>query len=274
MTFPLRALVRPASRAAGLAVALVTVLVVGSLGPPPVAAATSTGSIEASLLARTNRDRTARGLKPLQLDTRLAGIADDRAENLAAARSFSHTAAGGSLSTPLKQASVQWYVWAENIAYWPGGLTSSTAASIYRAWRSSSSHWKALMSRGLNYVGFGVAVRASDGRVFASAVFTSSRDHSAPSARVDRATRSGSTIAFSWHGWDPPLQTHWSRIRDFDVWYRVDGGAWRLVRDNTTATSLRISNRPAGHQYEIMVRARDRAGNVGRTSAPLGVRIP
>jgi uncharacterized protein YkwD len=261
-------------RAAGLAFSLVAVLAIASLGPPPTAAATTASSVEESLLAKTNRDREARGLKPLRLDSRLAGIADDRASNLAEAASFSHESAGGSLSTSLGRVGVQWYGWAENLAWWPGGLTSSTAASLYRAWRNSSSHWKALMSRTLNYVGFGVAVRASDGRVFASAVFTESRDHSAPKTRIDTASRSGTTITFTWHGWDPPLQTHWAHLRDYDAWYRVDGGAWRLIRDNTTATSLRLSSRAPGHRYELMVRARDRAGNVGPQSTPLGVWVP
>jgi len=269
-----RARTPAAHRVAALAVVLVAALSVAGLGPPPAAAATSASSVAASLLARTNRDRGARGLKPLRLDSRLAGIAGDRSSNLADAASFSHSAAGGSLSTPLKRVGVQWYAWAENIAWMPGGLTTSTAASIYRAWRNSSSHWRALMSHTLNYVGFGVAVRSSDGRVFASAVFTESRDHSAPHARVDRATRSGATITFTWHGSDPSLQTHWAHLRDFDVWYRVDGGGWSLIRDNTTATSLRLSSRAPGHRYELMVRARDRAYNVGPQSEPLGVWVP
>ena len=98
----------------------------------------------------------------------------------------------------------------------------------------------------MNYVGFGVAVRASDGQVFASTVFTESRDHTAPSARVDSATRSDTTITFTWHGYDPRLQTHWAGLRDLDVWYRMDGGPWRFVGDNTTATSLRSDRAPTG----------------------------
>ena len=91
------------------------------------------------------------------------------------------------------------------------------------------------MSPTLNYVGFGVAVRSSSGRVFASAIFTESRDHTAPAAKVDSVSRSGTTLTFAWHGYDAPLQTHWARLRDFDAWYRVDDGPWRLVRDNPRA---------------------------------------
>jgi hypothetical protein len=131
-----------------------------------------------------------------------------------------------------------------------------------------------LMSPGMNYVGFGLAVRGSDGSAFASAIFTESRDRTAPGTRIDSALRSGTTITFTWHGYDPPLQSHWAGLRDFDVWYRVDGGAWRLVRDNTTATSLRLVSRAPGHQYWLKVQARDRAGNVGRTGTPISILVP
>jgi hypothetical protein len=70
------------------------------------------------------------------------------------------------------------------------------------------------------------------------------------------------------------MQSHWAGIRDFDALYRVDGGSWRLVRDYTTATSLRLGSRVSGHRYWLMVQARDRAGNVGRPSAPVSVWVP
>jgi uncharacterized protein YkwD len=241
---------------------------------PAAAASRTTASAEASLLAWTNRDRTALGLRPLRSDRPLVAIAGTRAENLVAASTFSHAAAGGDLAPALTRAGVQWYAWGENIAWGPGGLTGTTVAGIYQAWRKSASHWELLMSPTMNYIGFGVAVRAADGRVFASTVFTESRDHTTPRAKIDGATRSGTTITFAWHGYDAPLQTHWAGLRDYDVWYRVDGGTWRLVRDNTTATSLRLGSRAHGHRYWLMVRARDRAANVGRQSTPISVWVP
>lgn len=260
-----------------LATILVLVVALGAAAahPVPAAAASRTPtSAEASLLAWTNRDRAALGLRPLRSDSRLVVIAGTRAGNLAAATTFSHEAAGGNLTVALASARVQWYAWGENIAYWPGGLTSTTVAAIYQAWRKSASHWALLMSRTMNYVGFGIAVRPSDGQAYASAVLTESRDHTAPTARIDDVTRSGTTITFTWHGWDPALQSHWAGLRDYDAWYRVDGGTWRLIRDNTTATSLRLASRAHGHRYWLKVRARDRAGNVGRLSAAVSVWVP
>jgi uncharacterized protein YkwD len=257
-----------------LTLAVLAALLAVPARPAAATAATTTTSVAEAILALANRDRDARGLRPLRFDGRLATIAEDRAGNLASATSFSHTAAGGSLSTPLAEASVQWYGWGEIIARWPGGLRTTTAASIYGAWKKSPPHWAALMSRDFNYVGFGTVLRAADGQVFASGVFTESRDHTAPQARIVSASRSGTTITFAWHGRDPALQTHWAKLRDFDVWLRRDGGEWRLIRDNTTATSVRLANRARGHRFEVMVRARDRAGNLGRPTAPVGIWVP
>jgi uncharacterized protein YkwD len=261
-------------RAAASALAFTVVLTGVAAMPLRASVSTTATSVATTLLSMTNADRVARGLRPLRADTALAWIARDRATNLTTASTFSHSAAGQSLSSSLDQARIQWYAWAENLAYTVGGLRSSTAAAIYSRWKGSPGHWAALMSRTLNYVGVGVAVRSSDGRVFACAVFTESRDHTAPGARIDSVSRSGTTVTFAWHGYDAPLQTHWAGLRDFDVWYRVDDGAWKLIRDNTTATSIRLTSRAPGHRYWLMVRARDRAGNVGRTSSPLSAWVP
>jgi uncharacterized protein YkwD len=255
--------------------ALIVALGAAATNPSPAEASSrAMASAEASLLAWANRDRTAIGLRPLRSDSPLVVIAGTRAENLAAAGAFSHAAAGGDVAPALVSAGAQWYAWGENIAWRQGPLTTANAAAIYRAWRGSPTHWALLMSPTMNYVGFGIALRGSDARVFASAVFTESRDHTTPGAKIDAATRSGTTITFTWHGVDPQLQTHWAGLRDYDVWYRVDGGSWRLIRDNTTATSLRLGSRAGGHRYWLMVAPRDRAGNVGRTSTPVSVWVP
>ena len=260
-----------------LASILVLLLALGAAatGPVPATASSVTAeSAEASLLAWANRDRAALGLVPLRSDPALIEIAGTRADNLAATTSFSHAAAGGDAAPALAAAGVQWFAWGENIAEWPGGVSSSALAGIYHAWQRSASHWDMLMSPRMNYVGFGLAVRSSDEWALASAVFTEFRDHTAPGTRIDSALRSGTTVTFTWHGYDPLLQTHWAGLRDYDAWYRVDGGAWRLIRNDTTATSLRLVSRAPGHRYWLKVQARDRAGNVGRTSTPVSVWVP
>jgi uncharacterized protein YkwD len=273
---PFAATVAGTARRPALALLLAVLALLGGTTavPASVTAATTPASLEASLLTWTNRDRAALGLRPLRLDGRLAEIAGDRAANLVASGSFSHQAAGSSLSTTLDRAGVQWYAWSENIGWWGGGPTLAAASALYGAWRASAHHWAALMSASLNYVGFGVAHRPSDGRLFASAVLTESKDHTTPRAKVETVSRSGTAITFTWRGWDPVLQSHGAGLRDFDVWYRVDAGAWRLVRDNTTATSLRLTGRASGHRYWLAVRPRDRALNIGPLSSPLSVWVP
>ena len=255
--------------------ALVVAACTAATGPVPATASSVTAeSAEASLLAWTNRDRAALGLVPLRSAPALIEIAGTRADNLAATSTFSHAAAGGDAAAALTAAGVQWFAWGENIAQWPGGVSSSALAGIYRAWQGSATHWAMLMSPRMNYVGFGLAVRSSDEWAVASTVFAESRDRTAPGARIVRATLNGTSVTFAWRGYDPLLQTRWAGVRDFDVWYRVDGGSWRLIRNDTTATSLRLTNRASGHRYEVMVRARDRAGTLGRPTAPAGIWVP
>jgi uncharacterized protein YkwD len=266
---------RRSRRALAAILALVVAACAAATGPVPATASSVTAeSAEASLLAWTNRDRVALGLVPLRPDPALIDIAGTRADNLAATSTFSHTAAGGDAAPALDAAGVQWFAWGENIAEWPGGVSSSALAGIYQAWQGSATHWALLMSPSMNYVGFGLAVRSSDEWAVASTVFTEFRDRTAPGARIVGATLSGTSITFAWRGYDPLLQTHWAGVRDFDAWYRVDDGSWRLIRNDTTATSLVLGSRARGHRYWLMVRARDRAGNVGAPSTPISVLVP
>jgi hypothetical protein len=51
-------------------------------------------------------------------------------------------------------------------------------------------------------------------------------------------------------------------VASYDVRRSTDGGAWDKIASATTATSLETTVTP-GHAYRFMVRARDKAGNVG-----------
>jgi len=270
---------RMPSRRLRLAVAaIVFVLGLGSMvvaSSRPASAATSTStSVESYLLAWTNRDRAVRGLRPLRLDARVRTLARQRAANLAASTTFSHNAAGGSIGTALAAAGIQWWAVGEDIAYMPGAYGKSAASGIYALLRNSPQHWSMLMSRTYNYIGIGAAERSRDHRTFASLLFTESRDHSAPVVRVTGATRSGTAVSFRWSGHDLALQTHTAGFRDFDVRYRRDGGAWILVRDNTTSLGATWTGRARGHWYWVSVRGRDRNGNVSAWSPARGVYVP
>jgi hypothetical protein len=68
------------------------------------------------------------------------------------------------------------------------------------------------------------------------------------------------TMTLSWTGSDSG-----SGVASYDVRQSVDGSAWATIASKTTDTVLQTSVSP-GHAYRFMVRARDRAGNVGSWS--------
>jgi uncharacterized protein YkwD len=240
---------------------------------PAAAAASTATSMQSSILTWLNRDRVARGLRPYRLDSRLAAVASDRAATMASTNILSHSVAG-SLGSVLSSRGIQWWSEGEDIAWTTYPWGSSAASSLYSLWKGSSPHWALMMSATYNYVGIGVAHNSSTGKTFGSVVFTESADHTRPYARMTGASRSGTTVKWWWRGADRMLQTHTSGLRDFDVEYRVDSGSWRLIRDNTTATSLSLSGRAHGHYYSVRVVDRDRRGNVGLRSTAIRVWVP
>jgi hypothetical protein len=263
---------RPATRRLPvlLGLALVSGLLWSGLAAGSAAAVTG-AQLEAQLVGWVNRDRAARGLRPLRVDLRVADLAGDRAATMARRGILSHSVAGN-IGSQLNGRHIQWYRYGEVIAY-ASGWGTSTASAIYNLWRRSSSHWSLLMSSRFNYLGAGLAYRSS-GRSYGSIVLTESVDHSRPRASMGGVSRSGTTATWTWGGYDVPLQAHTAGLRNFDVQYRVDGGPWGLVRRGTTARSMRLPGRAPGHSYAIRVRSRDNRGYVSAWTAQAGVTIP
>lgn len=255
-----------------LGATLIAALAVTALAAP-ASAATSASTAEAMIIGWVNTDRAAAGLAPLRGDSDLAYIAGVRASRMASSNTMSHTV-GGNLSNQLAYRDVQWYRYGETIGWSSAAFPVDSARAIYRAWMNSPAHRALLMSTRFNYIGLGLAYRSSNGRTFASAVMTESLDHTRAVARVVTRGRSGDDITWTWNGYDPRLQTHTAGLRDFDVQYRVGYGSWRLLRDNTTSTSLFLRDRVHGLSYAIRVRATDRRGNVGKWSAESRIWVP
>jgi uncharacterized protein YkwD len=273
-------------RHALIALLLAAMAVPTSIGPVAVSAASTAPSSSTStptsptartvasyLITWTNRDRQARGLRPLQPWSTLRNIATKRADTLAALGTLSHSAAG-SLSSQLTSAGVQYYSWGEVLGWssYPWGY--DVAKSLYSMWKRSSSHWSLLMSSRFNYFGVGLAYRWSAHATYASIVFTESRDHTGARAAMVDYGRTGTTAWYRWRGYDPHLQTHTAGLRNFDVAYRSDSGTWKIIRSGTTSTSISLTSRSRGHYYYVMVRARDRNGNVGSWTGAARVWIP
>ncbi len=239
----------------------------------PASAATSASDAEAMIVSWVNRDRTAAGLRPLRTDSDLAVIAGIRASRMAGNNVLNHSI-GGNLTAQLNYYDVAWYRYGEAIGLTYANWTVDAAKSLYHAWKASPPHRALLMSKSFNYIGLGIAYRSSNHRTFGSAVMSESPDHTRPSARITRATRSGDDIRWDWTGYDPALQTHTAGLRDFDVQYRVGSGSWATVRNDTTSKSLSLSNRSHGRYHGIRVRATDRRGNVGRWTSEVRIWVP
>ena len=238
----------------------------------PVATGTTVSQAESSVIGWINAARTSRGLAPLRYDSKLTSLAGYRAGRMASTNTMSHTIAGN-LGSQLNSYNVNWYRYGEDIGWSTASWPSTSAKAIFNAWMNSSGHRALILSSRFNYIGVGLAYRSSNRKTFSSAVFAETSDHTKAVGRVTSARRSGDDIRFTWSGYDPRLQTHTAGLRDFDVLYRVGSGSWRLVRNNTTATSMYLSNRPTGY-YSVRVRATDRRGNVGAWSSVSRIWVP
>ena len=238
----------------------------------PTATASTASNMESQILGWMNRDRVAAGLVAYRRDSALAYVAGKRAARMAAKNYLSHSAAGPSLGYELSQNGIQWYTWGEAIgaSSYPWG--SQAASNLYRMWRASAPHRALLMSTGFNYVGVGVA-RASNGKTYASIVFTDSSDHTGAVGRNVSVSAKGTTVSYAWTGADVKLQKRTAGLRSFDVQYRVDGGTWRTIRNDTTERGLSVANRERGHTYGFRVRAEDQRGNLGSWSSEARVSL-
>lgn len=264
---------RPVSRRVALAIPAALVAALAITVVVPTATATTASSAEASIIAWINDARTSRGLVPFRTDRKLLAISGLRASRMASANRMSHTV-GGNLSSQITASGLRWYRYGEDIAWSTSAWPTSSARSIFRAWMNSSAHRAMILSSRFNYIGVGLAYRSSNRKTFGSAVFAETTDHTRPLARVTRSTRSGDTIRWSWSGYDPRLQTHTAGLRHYDVIYRVGSGNWTYLRNNTTSTSVALTNRPGGRSYSIRVRATDRGGMVGVWSREARIWVP
>jgi uncharacterized protein YkwD len=241
--------------------------------PPPVAATTAStlDAIELQMLGWVNTERVKRGLTPLKVHGGLVAIANSRAAYMASTQVMKHPSCVHCL---FDNAGLQYYSGTEVIA-WSGYAPGDTAArGLYAAWRNSSLHWGILMSSKYNYVGFGAGYKSGGHGTFMAGELTESIDQSKPWARMVTASRSGTTVSWTWTGADTKLQTHTSGLKDFDVQYRVDSGSWTTIKSGTTAKSLSLGSRSRGHCYSLRVRSRDNRLYVSSYTAALRVCVP
>jgi uncharacterized protein YkwD len=249
---------------------------VGAIGfgpaahPATVQASTAT-TMQSELLGWINSARSSRGLAPLRLLSSLSSYAASRAATMASTGVMAHPSC---LGCQLTARSIQYYSCGEDIAWTSYPWGDQAAQSIFNGWKGSSGHWALLMSSTYNYIGIGVAYRSSSATTFAAADLTESMDQTRPWMSLGKATRSGSTVSWTWGGNDTWLQTHTAGLKNFDVEYRVDSGSWTLIRSGTTARSLSLSGRAGGHYYGVRVRDRDNKGYVSSYTAEMRIWVP
>jgi uncharacterized protein YkwD len=246
---------------------------VGQPAPTSASTASTAAGMATEFYTWLNRDRVARGLIPLRTWPSLASLATTRAVRMASSGTMSHAAAGGNVGTALTRSGMPWLGFGEIIGESSYTWGTPAANNLYRMWKASPAHHAIMFSASYNYMGAGF-VRRSDGTTWASVVFTESPDHTAPAAYNGRLSRSGTTVSFAWSARDVRLQTHTAGIRSYDLQYRVDGGTWKLIRNDTASTSIRLTSRAHGHIYSFRVQSKDRRGNLSRWTSEVRISVP
>ena len=103
-----------------------------------------------------NSERAAQGLTALQKDSRLAALAQQKAEDMAKNQYFSHTSPTyGSAFDMLKAAGYSYKTAGENIA-----MGQKSAASVMDGWMHSSGHRANILHTSYEKIGVGYAVSA------------------------------------------------------------------------------------------------------------------
>jgi uncharacterized protein YkwD len=257
----------PARRFSPLALAFL--LVIGLAPATAVAGTPSDAQISAaeqSVLKLTNSRRASAGLTALRWDSRLAELAGDRAAYMARTGRFSHTQSGGTdVFDMIAGAGIKWYGAGEIIAWNTAAALDYSAAFAVKGWMGSPTHKAIVMSKGYNYVGFGLAI-SDTGKRYWAGVYLKGPDRTGAWSRiVGTAKRNlNSTdvrVWVKWSGGDVWLQVLTSGFRYYQVQRSINGGAWGSYPVTTKTSMTRIWRRNS--TYDVRVRSRDRAGNWG-----------
>ncbi len=131
--------------------------------PPPIV---QVAGVQDGAVSSVNRHRTAVGLTPLVVDSRLTSAAQSHANDMASRRVMSHTGSNGSNAG--QRIAVYGYgaaMWAENVA-----AGYATAADAVNAWMNSSGHRANIVNNQLVNIGVAAAT-GSNGIVYWSMVF-------------------------------------------------------------------------------------------------------
>lgn len=127
--------------------------------PPPAVSAPISVSQECTQL--TNNARTAAGLAPLTIDSRMTTAAEAHSIEQAQRKKMTHTGRNGSnAGQRLTVLGYSWSTWAENVA-----AGQSDCASVVAAWLASPGHRANILNPALVNIGMG-AVKGPNGVIY------------------------------------------------------------------------------------------------------------
>ena len=118
----------------------------------PQSVGTQVTSAAEVILAAMNRERTARGLRPLRLNQKLSLAANDRIGDMFSKRYFAHVAPDGLQPfTWARQRGYRYRLIGENLAVGYRGR------SVVDGWMNSRGHRENILQRGFDEVGIAIA---------------------------------------------------------------------------------------------------------------------
>lgn len=107
-------------------------------------------SVETTLITLLNKERSSRGLRPLQLSAAASSAARAKSQDMVRNNYFGHTSPTlGSPAQLLTRCGVGYRTWAENIG------KASDAARIHAMWMASAGHRTNLLNPAFTHVGIG-----------------------------------------------------------------------------------------------------------------------
>ena len=114
--------------------------------------ATTASPVAQTLLQLANRERTTRGLTPLQMDSQVTSVATTKSQDMVAKNYFSHTSPTyGSPAQMLTRFGVRYTSYGENIGQ------GTDAARIHSMWMASTAHRATILNPRFTHVGIGTA---------------------------------------------------------------------------------------------------------------------
>src|SRR5215813_1421094 len=126
-------------------------------------------TLEKQCLDEVNRVRQRSGLKPLDFDEELLDVAREYSRRMAEENFFSHIdPEGHNVKQRIEQASIQWKMVGENLAY-SNGYVNPVAASLY-GWMESPGHRANILDREFRLSAVGAWI-APNGTVYFTEIF-------------------------------------------------------------------------------------------------------